>query len=77
MMIDSEIIDISNLSESLDAPMKLSKCGGGLELLMNDKVKENSQRVEMEDINSLEHELNNLVNRMNINLIFLAAVVAA
>jgi len=60
--MDPEIIDISNLSESLDAPMKLSNCGGGLELLMNDKIKDSSKKVELEDINSLENELNNLVD---------------
>jgi hypothetical protein len=65
--MDPEIIDISNLTESLDAPMKLSNCGGGLELLMNDKVKEGGiKKVELEDINSLENELNNLVDDNNI-----------
>jgi small subunit ribosomal protein S12 len=36
--MDSEIIDISNLSESLDSiKLSSSNCGGGLELLMNEK----------------------------------------
>ena len=44
--MDSEIIDISNLSESLDSiKLSSSNCGGGLELLMNDKVKDNSKKV--------------------------------
>jgi len=61
--MDSEIIDISNLSESLDSiKLSSSNCGGGLELLMNDKVKDNSKKVELEDINSLENELNNLAD---------------
>jgi hypothetical protein len=61
--MDSEIIDISNLSESLDSiKLSSSNCGGGLELLMNDKVKDNGKKVELEDINSLENELNNLAD---------------
>jgi hypothetical protein len=65
--MDSEIIDISNLSESIDNISSInlsssSTCGGGLELLMNDKNKESSKKVELEDINSLENELNNLAD---------------
>ena len=39
--------------------------GGGLELLMNDKVKENNTQksdIDLEDLNNLENELNNLVD---------------
>ena len=59
--MDSEIIDISNLSESIDNISSInlsssSSCGGGLELLMNDKVKDSIKKVELEDINSLENE---------------------
>jgi hypothetical protein len=64
--MDSEIIDISNLSESIDnissINLSSSNCGGGLELLMNDKNKDSSKKVELEDINSLENELNNLAD---------------
>jgi hypothetical protein len=64
--MDSEIIDISNLSESIDnissINLSSSSCGGGLELLMNDKNKDSSKKVELEDINSLENELNNLAD---------------
>jgi hypothetical protein len=62
--MNDDIIDISNLSENLDSPIKLSSssCGGGLELLMNDKLKESSKSVEMEDISNLENELNNLTD---------------
>jgi hypothetical protein len=62
--MNDDIIDISNLSENLDGPIKLSSssCGGGLELLMNDKIKESSKSVEMEDISNLENELNNLTD---------------
>ena len=59
-----DIIDISSLSENLDngSPIKLSSssCGGGLELLMNEKIKDSSKNIEMEDIHNLENELNNL-----------------
>jgi hypothetical protein len=63
--MDSEIIDISNLSENIDNISSInlsSSCGGGLELLMNDKIKDASKKVELEDINSLENELNNLAD---------------
>ena len=64
--MDSEIIDISNLSENIDnissINLSSSNCGGGLELLMNDKNKDSSKKVELEDINSLENELNNLAD---------------
>jgi len=42
-----------------------SNFGGGLELLMNDKVKEGGKptsEIELEDLNNLENELNNLVD---------------
>ena len=43
---------------------KSSNFGGGLELLMNDKIKEGNRPtsdIELEDLNNLENELNNLV----------------
>jgi hypothetical protein len=47
-----------------------SNFGGGIELLMNNKVKEGSNRpssdIDIEDLNTLENELNNLVD-ININ----------
>jgi hypothetical protein len=59
--MDDDIIDISSLSENLDnVKLSSSSCGGGLELLMNEKVKDSSKNVELEDINNLENELNNL-----------------
>jgi len=70
--MDSDIIDISAMgsadswgpSESLN--LKSSNFGGGLELLMNDKKsgsssKSNSDDLGLQDINSLENELNSLV----------------
>jgi len=47
-----------------------SNFGGGLELLMNDKVKESgkpSSDIELEDLNNLENELNNLVEDIPAN----------
>jgi len=44
---------------------KSSNFGGGLELLMNDKIKENGKPtsdIELDDLNNLENELNNLVD---------------
>ena len=69
-----DIIDIStiNLNENLGddwnrrSSSKTSNFGGGLELLMNDKKKENSNRgssdIELDDLNNLEDELNNLTD---------------
>ena len=68
--MENDIIDISNLSENLDniGSIKLSSssCGGGLELLMNEKIKDSSKKVDLEDINNLESELNNLTEDTNI-----------
>ena len=64
--MDSEIIDISSLDNmSFGGGTKSSNFGGGLELLMNDKKKENSgpsSDINIDDLNILEDELNNLVN---------------
>jgi hypothetical protein len=77
-----DIIDIStiNLNENLSDDWnrrsrsnKGSNFGSGIELLMNDKKKENSGRqandIDLEDLNNLEDELNNLAdNDSNSNL---------
>jgi len=72
--MDNEIIDISslndNLDDSWDFSLKQNKSstnfGGGLELLMNDKKKENTKKggsdIDIEDLNILENELNDLVD---------------
>ena len=57
--------DIIELSESdFTAPQKSSNFGSGIELLMNDKVKEGSKKISsdinLDDLNNLENELNNL-----------------
>jgi len=49
---------------------KSSNFGGGLELLMNDRIKENSKPssdIEFDDLNNLENELNNLVDDIPSN----------
>jgi hypothetical protein len=72
-----DIIDIStiNLNENLGddwnsrSNSKTTNFGGGLELLMNDKKKENSSRqssdIELDDLNNLEDELNNLSDEVD------------
>lgn len=69
-----DIIDIStiNLNENLSndwnsgsSRTKTTNFGPGIELLMNDKKKENSGRqsdIELDDLNNLEDELNNLTD---------------
>ena len=64
--MDSEIIDISEITLN-DSPMKLKSTnfGWGLELLMNDKMKEGSKTptsdIHIDDLENLENELNDLV----------------
>jgi hypothetical protein len=65
--MDNEIIDISEISLN-DSPMKLKSTnfGGGLELLMNDKMKEGSKQptsdIHIDDLENLENELKDLVD---------------
>ena len=61
-----DIIEISDLdlNDSWGAPKKSTNFGGGLDLLMNNKVKDNnkpSSDINLEDLNNLENELNDLV----------------
>jgi hypothetical protein len=62
----SDIIEISSLElhdDSFDFKPKSSNFGGGIELLMNDKIKDNNKQktdIDLEDLNNLENELNNL-----------------
>lgn len=65
----SDIIEISELNFNDDnfRPTKGGNFGGGLELLMNDKVKETSNMssdIDLEDLNNLENELNELSQDM-------------
>ena len=62
-MQNSEIIDISSLD--VNGGLKSSNFGGGIELLMNTKVKEGSggnlsSDIDLEDLTTLENELNDL-----------------
>ena len=58
-----DIIEISELDWNSPAP-KSSNFGSGIELLMNDRVKEGSKKlssdIHLDDLNNLENELNNL-----------------
>jgi hypothetical protein len=67
--MESEIIDISNLNDDM-GDLKSVNFGGGIELLMNDKVKDGKSKssygkdfgddISLEDLNKLENELNDL-----------------
>jgi len=66
----AEIIEISEMDfnddnfSNNDWNQKKTNFGGGLELLMNDKIKETkaTSDIDLEDLNNLENELNNLVD---------------
>jgi len=65
--MDNDIIDISLNFDNLDdfQPKNNSNFGGGIELLMNDKKNGFSQPtsdIDVDDLNNLEHELNDLAN---------------
>lgn len=70
----SDIIELSNLDFNDEishhsSGLKSTNFGGGIELLMNDKVKDGtklSSDIDIEDLNNLENELNNLSD-ININ----------
>jgi len=64
-----EMIELSELefndNGNNDWDKKSSNFGGGLEFLMNDKMKEGSRvtsDIDLDDLNNLENELNNLVD---------------
>jgi len=68
----SDILEITELdfNDNSDWENKTSNFGGGLELLMNDKIKENngpSSDINLDDLNNLENELNNLVDDIPTN----------
>jgi hypothetical protein len=61
----SDLIEISSLdlNDSFDYKPKSTNFGGGIELLMNDKIKDSNKPksdIDLEDLNNLENELNNL-----------------
>ena len=70
-MNSSDIIEISeldlndNFGASFSQTQKSSNFGGGIELLMNDKIRDSgkpSTDIDLEDLNNLENELNNLAD---------------
>ena len=69
------MIEISSLDLNDDgwsAPKKTSNFGGGIELLMNDKIKDGNSRqssndIDLEDLTTLENELNNLVDEVPVS----------
>jgi len=72
-MLESDIIDISNLNFEKESSndnnsgtnkLRSANFGGGIELLMNDKVKESvgkqTSDINIDELNALENELNSL-----------------
>jgi len=60
----SDLMEITELDFNDSGFGRSSNFGGGLELLMNDKVRESSRPtsdIDLEDLNKLENELNDLV----------------
>jgi len=66
------MIEISelDLNDNFGFEKKSTNFGGGLELLMNDKIKDSSgpsSDINLDDLNNLENELNNLVDDIPTN----------
>ena len=65
--MDNDIIEISSIKLN-DGPMKSTNFGGGIELLMNDKVREGSSKptsdINIDDLDNLESELFDLVEEV-------------
>ena len=69
-LTELDINDSSNWNSR--SSLKSANFGGGLELLMNDKVKESKTQnsdIDLEDLNNLENELNNLVDDSNTSFL--------
>ena len=69
-MIEISELNFSDENWDNGPSMKSTNFGGGLELLMNDKIKESSKPVsdiDLEDLNNLENELNDLVGENSDN----------
>jgi hypothetical protein len=77
-MSDADIIEISDLdfgSGGNDFGSKKTNFGGGLEFLMNDRVRDGQSRgaasdINLDDLNNLENELNNLADDLPSNETF-------
>jgi len=77
--MEPETIDISlgGMGDSFGPPKSSSNFGGGIELLMNDRVKDTTPRsksddIDIGDLNDLENELNNLTDDVGIDNSFRA-----
>ena len=63
----SDIMEITELDFNDDGAGRSSNFGGGLELLMNDKMRDSNRPtsdIDLDDLNKLENELNDLVEDM-------------
>jgi hypothetical protein len=68
----SDLLEITELDFNdnvFSSEKKSTNFGGGLELLMNDKISNNKPRsdIDLDDLNNLENELNNLVDDIPSN----------
>ena len=66
----ADLMEITELDMNDDGFGRSSNFGGGLELLMNEKVKESSQPtsdIDLQDLSKLENDLNDLVEDMPSN----------
>jgi hypothetical protein len=68
----SDLLEITELDfndNDFSSEKKSTNFGGGLELLMNDKISSNKPRsdIDLDDLNNLENELNDLVEDMPSN----------
>lgn len=65
------MIEISDLDINFNSLGRKSNFGSGIELLMNDKVKEGGMKptsdIDLDDLNNLENELNGLVEEIPAN----------
>ena len=76
--MDSDIIELSSLDfnelPSSSGPKKSANFGGGIELLMNDKVKDGSSKqtsdIDIDDLDHLENEINDLVEEKDEGMSF-------
>jgi hypothetical protein len=66
----ADIMEITELDFNDNDFGRSTNFGGGLELLMNDKVKESNKPtsdIDLDDLNNLENELNDLVDDIPVN----------
>lgn len=64
-IIEISDLDFNEIDDGWNKPQKSTNFGGGLEFLMNDKVKDSNRPksdIDLDDLNNLENELNDLVD---------------